>query len=61
MYKNYLKIAWRNLTRNKGYSAINIGGLALGMAVVIMIGLWVLDEFTFNTTHKNHEKNRSNI
>ncbi|HDZ13770.1 hypothetical protein LCGC14_1034010 [marine sediment metagenome] len=56
MYKNYLKIAWRNLTRNKGYSAINIGGLALGMAVVILIGLWVLDEFTFNTTHKNHEK-----
>tara|TARA_R110002124_G_scaffold57700_9_gene161460 strand:- start:9389 stop:11803 length:2415 start_codon:yes stop_codon:yes gene_type:complete len=56
MYKNYLKIAWRNLTRNRGYSAINIGGLALGMAVVIMIGLWVLDEFTFNTHHKNHDK-----
>ena len=56
MYKNYLKIAWRNLKRNKGYSAINIGGLALGMAVVIMIGLWVLDEFTFNTYHKNHDK-----
>jgi predicted permease len=56
MFKNYLKIAWRNLKRNKGYSAINIGGLALGMAVVIMIGLWVLDEFTFNTYHKNHDK-----
>ena len=56
MFKNYLKIAWRNLRKNKGYSAINIGGLALGMAVVIMIGLWVLDEFTFNTHHKNHDK-----
>lgn len=56
MYKNYLKIAWRNLIRNKGYSAINIGGLALGMAVIIMIGLWVLDEFTFNSYHKNHDK-----
>ncbi len=56
MFKNYLKIAWRNLKRNKGYSAINIGGLALGMAVVIMIGLWVLDELTFNTYHKNHDK-----
>ncbi|HET8735516.1 MAG TPA: ABC transporter permease, partial [Pricia sp.] len=56
MFKNYLKIAWRNLKRNKGYSAINIGGLALGMAVVITIGLWVLDEFTFNTYHKNHDK-----
>ena len=56
MFKNYLKIAWRNLKRNKGYSAITIGGLALGMAVVIMIGLWVIDEFTFNTYHKNHDR-----
>ncbi len=56
MFKNYLKIAWRNLKRSKGYSAINIGGLALGMAVVIMIGLWVLDEFTFNKYHKNHDR-----
>lgn len=56
MFKNYLKIAWRNLKRNKGYSAINIGGLALGMAVVIMIGLWVIDEFTFNKYHENHDK-----
>ncbi|WP_339925260.1 ABC transporter permease [uncultured Cyclobacterium sp.] len=56
MYKNYLKIAWRNLKRNKGYAAINIGGLALGMAVVIIIGLWVLDELTFNTHHDNHDK-----
>lgn len=55
MFKSYLKIAWRNLKKNKGYSAINIGGLALGMAVVIMIGLWVLDEFTFNKYHKNYE------
>ncbi|MEO1010540.1 MAG: ABC transporter permease [Bacteroidota bacterium] len=56
MFKNYLKIAWRSLKRNKGYSAINIGGLALGMAVVIMIGLWVIDELTFNTYHKNHDR-----
>lgn len=56
MIKHNIKIAWRNLQRNKGYSAINIGGLALGMAVVIMIGLWVFDEFTFNKYHKNHDK-----
>jgi len=56
MYKNYLKIAWRNLKKNKGFSAINVGGLALGMAVVIMIGLWVIDEFTFNKYHENHDK-----
>lgn len=44
MFRNYLKIAWRNLLRNKGYSAINIGGLALGMAVTLIIGLWIQDE-----------------
>lgn len=56
MYKNYIKIAWRNLIRNKGYSTINIGGLALGMAVVTMIGLWMLDEFSFNKYFKNHDR-----
>ncbi len=49
MYKNYFKIGWRNLIKNKGYSLINIGGLALGMAVAMVIGLWVFDELSFNT------------
>uniref|UniRef100_UPI003593AF0C ABC transporter permease n=1 Tax=Pricia sp. TaxID=2268138 RepID=UPI003593AF0C len=48
MFKNYLKIAWRNLHKNKGYSAINIGGLALGMAVTLIIGLWIQDELSNN-------------
>ncbi|CAN0443702.1 unnamed protein product [Laminaria digitata] len=56
MIKHHIKIAWRNLKRNKGYSIINIGGLAIGMAVVIMIGLWVLDEFTFNKAHENRDR-----
>ncbi|WP_282163222.1 ABC transporter permease [Ulvibacterium marinum] len=56
MFKNYLKISWRNLKRNKSYSVINIGGLALGMAVVIMISLWVLDELAYNKHHKNHDR-----
>ncbi|WP_232073895.1 ABC transporter permease [Spirosoma aureum] len=56
MIRNYLKIAWRNLTRNIGYSAINIGGLAIGMAVAVMIGLWVYDELTYNHYHKNHDQ-----
>ncbi|RKN82912.1 ABC transporter permease [Ulvibacterium marinum] len=56
MLKHHIKIAWRNLLRNKGYSAINIGGLAMGMAVVMMIGLWVMDEFTFNSYHKNNNR-----
>lgn len=46
MLKNYLKIAWRNLKKNKTYSVINVGGLAIGMAVALMIGLWVADELT---------------
>jgi ABC-type antimicrobial peptide transport system permease subunit len=48
MITNYIKIAWRNLKKNKGYSAINIGGLALGMAVTLVIGLWMEDELTYN-------------
>jgi hypothetical protein len=42
MIKNYLKIAWRNLSKSKAYSAINILGLSIGMAVAILIGLWDL-------------------
>ncbi len=48
MIRNYIKIAWRNLLKNKGYSAINIGGLALGMAVTLVIGLWMEDELSYN-------------
>jgi ABC-type antimicrobial peptide transport system permease subunit len=54
MYKSYFKIGWRNLLKNKGYSFINIGGLAVGMAVAMLIGLWVYDELQFNKYHKNY-------
>ncbi|MET1258607.1 ABC transporter permease [Flagellimonas sp. DF-77] len=56
MFKNYLKIAWRNLLKNKGYSLINIGGLALGMAVTLIIGLWMNDELTHNSYFKEKGK-----
>ncbi|RRA99980.1 ABC transporter permease [Larkinella rosea] len=56
MIRNYLKIAFRNLTKNKVYSAINIGGLAVGMAVALLIGLWIYDEFAFDTYHRNHDR-----
>ena len=56
MFKNYLKIAWRNLLKNKGYSAINIGGLALGMAVTVIIALWMNDELTRDKYFKNKDK-----
>ena len=55
MLKNYVKIAWRNLKKNKGYTVINIGGLALGMAVTLIIGLWVQDELTHNGYFKNKD------
>lgn len=56
MFKNYLKIAWRNLVRNKAYTAINISGLALGMAITILIGLWIWDEVSFNKSFKDYER-----
>lgn len=56
MYRTYLKVGWRNLLKNKGYSVINISGLALGMTVAILIGLWVWDELSFNKYHKNYDR-----
>ncbi len=55
MIRNYLKIAFRNLTRNKVYSFINIAGLAVGMSVAMLIGLWIYDETSANKHHKNYE------
>lgn len=56
MIKNYLKSAWRNLSKSKTSAAINFIGLATGMAVTILIGLWIWDEVTFNHYHKNHNQ-----
>ncbi|HYC87243.1 MAG TPA: ABC transporter permease [Chryseosolibacter sp.] len=55
MYKSYFSIGWRNVIRNRGYSLINAGGLAIGMMVAIFIGLWVYDELSFNKYHRNYE------
>jgi len=56
MIKNYLKVAWRNLTRNRASSFINIGGLAVGMAVAMLIGLWIWDELSFDKYHQNYAR-----
>jgi ABC-type antimicrobial peptide transport system permease subunit/AraC-like DNA-binding protein len=56
MFKNYLKIAWRNATRNKASSVINISGLAVGMAVAMLIGLWIWDELSFNKFNTNYDR-----
>lgn len=49
MYKSYLKIGWRNLLRQKGYSVINITGLAIGLVAAILNGLWIWHELSYNT------------
>jgi len=53
MLKNYFKIAFRNLTRNKLYSSINIFGLAAGLAVCLLIMLYILDEKSYDSHHKD--------
>jgi hypothetical protein len=49
MFRNYLHVAWRNMRRNKAHAFINIVGLALGMAIALVIGLWIVDELNYNS------------
>jgi putative ABC transport system permease protein len=56
MLQNYFKIAWRNLAKHRAFSMINIGGLAVGMAVALLNGLWVWDELSFNKNHQNFDR-----
>jgi putative ABC transport system permease protein len=57
MLKNYFKVAWRNLLKSKLYSFINITGLATGMAVAMLIGLWIFDELSYDKKHtENYDR-----
>ena len=56
MLKNYLQIAFRNIKKNKGYSFINIIGLAFGMACFMLIALWVFDELSYDKFYKNIDR-----
>lgn len=56
MLKNYFKIALRTLLRNKAFSAINIVGLSVGMAVAMLIGLWIFDEISFDKYHQKYDR-----
>ncbi|MFT4024591.1 MAG: ABC transporter permease [Flavihumibacter sp.] len=56
MIRNYLTIGLRNLKKSIGYSTINILGLAVGLAVTILIGLWIGDELSFDHVHDRHER-----
>lgn len=55
MLRNYLKITFRNTTRHKGYSFINLAGLSIGMACTLMILLWVKNELSYDKFHKNRD------
>ncbi|HEX5153741.1 MAG TPA: ABC transporter permease [Parafilimonas sp.] len=54
MFKNYFKTAWRNLTKNKVSSFINIAGLSTGIAITMLIALWIRDELSFDTYNQNY-------
>jgi putative ABC transport system permease protein len=55
MIQNYIKIAWRNLTRNKGFAITNLLGLTIGITCTIFIFLWVNDELTFDKSNVNYK------
>ncbi len=56
MLKNYLRVAFRSLLRNRFSAAINIGGLAIGMAVALLIGLWIRDELSYDKYHEHYDR-----
>lgn len=56
MFFNYLKVSWRSLRRGKGFSAINIIGLAIGMASAIIILLWIQNEVSFDRFHEKKDR-----
>lgn len=53
MLINFVKLTWRNLYRHKGFSLINILGLAVGMACAVLVWVWVQDEFSYDRFHEN--------
>ena len=56
MLQHYFKTAWRNLTRNKKYAAINIAGIAIGLAAFWLIALYVGDEFSYDRSFNNADR-----
>ncbi|UFH53060.1 ABC transporter permease [Spirosoma sp. KNUC1025] len=56
MLRNYLKIAWRNLIREKGYASLNMAGLAVGMAASTLIFLWIQSELTYDRFYSKTDR-----
>ncbi len=54
MFRNYLRVAFRSLLRNRFSAFINLGGLAIGISVALLIGLWIQDELSFDKYHENY-------
>ena len=54
MFKNYFRTALRNFLKSRLFSFINISGLSLGMAIALLIGIWIWDELSFDTYHSNY-------
>jgi putative ABC transport system permease protein len=56
MLRNIFTVAWRNFVKSKWYSLINTLGLSIGMAVALLIGLWIWDELSYNHYHTRHSR-----
>jgi len=56
MFKNYLRSTLRNLSKNKVYALTNIAGLSVGMAVAMLIGLWIWDEYSYDKYHQHFDR-----
>jgi len=56
MFRNYFKIAWRNILKNKGFAFINITGLAIGLTACVLILMYVIDENSYDRHHKDGER-----
>jgi len=56
MIKNYFKTAWRNITRNRTFTILNVSGLAIGVVVCLLIGVWLQRELSFDDFHPNGNK-----
>ena len=56
MFKNYFKVALRNLLKHKGFSFINILGLSVGLTCCLLIGLYINEEMSYDTFHENADE-----
>jgi putative ABC transport system permease protein len=56
MFKNYFKVALRNILKHKAFSVINVTGLAIGIACCLLILLWIQDELSYDKYHEDHDK-----